>query len=118
MASKKQDPTDQLLEGLLEEQFQPTQQPPSIPSAPIPDSLGSPYALSDAKIAESEALMVELYESIMKPYPQHKPTYADCQLLMACVYGLSVRGQLSYGQKKSIEAIRKRHATKGGWRSK
>lgn len=46
-------------------------------------------------------------------YPEFRPNYGDVQVMMACVYGISVRGVLSFGQIKSVEAIIRRAKLKG-----
>lgn len=42
---------------------------------------------------------------ILMTYPSYRLTYSDCQFLMATMYSLSVRHQLSPGQLKSLETL-------------
>lgn len=74
--------------------------PPQITSTHFREKLNAQQTTARKQLAD-------LAEVIMA-YPVYRLSYADCQFLMATIYSVNVRNQLSPGQIKSLEALVKK----------
>lgn len=89
------------------------EQAPATETAPAPRSrVVTPQQL-DAVQARGRKWVDEIRAIFMDNYPAFRPNYAECTLLFACMYSISVKHDISPGQAKSLELLRKKLTAKG-----
>lgn len=90
----------------------------SFDDGPVPVATDNPYAsLAAARNGDTGGKkdMQRIKEVFFDHYPSFRPSYADVQVCMASLYSISVRGVLSSGQHKCLDAIERRCKQRGTW---
>jgi len=62
----------------------------------------------EEQVIRGKAQLALIQELFIDRYPEYRPNFADCQLMMACVYAIAVRHAMSPGQIKSLELLKKK----------
>lgn len=88
-------------------------QPAPQPTAPAQygTDMSAGVRQADAAVAKADAALIQ--EVFFSHFPAFRPSYSDCQVLMACTYQMSLHGQLSMGQRTLCAQIIKRLKAKG-----
>lgn len=106
---------DTEIEDIINQITQGPQGPQPAPQPEAREQYGTTmdsYArkVSDEQVKADLELVQEVFFS---HFPAFRPNYSDCQVLMACVYQMSLHGQLSMGQRTLCNQILKRLRVKG-----
>jgi len=75
------------------------------PNAPVPEE--SPQH------TKGRAILREIVALYIDTYPEFRPNFTDCGLIATLVYSVSVKHDISPGQRKLLELLRRKLVTKG-----
>lgn len=62
---------------------------------------------------KGRAILQEIVDLYINTYPTFRPNFTDCSLIATLVYSVSVKHDISPGQRKLLELLRKKLVNKG-----
>ncbi len=79
----------------------------------VPDIPAPPNAPVKPAPTNAQQVFSRITKLYFDTYPAYRPTYAECQVLMAMVHSVSVRGSIGPGHVKTMDMLEKKLHQKG-----